>query len=427
MGVVIVNTALGLTATVVAAALAFTPGSTAGQEPRRITLDEAMALFTRDNLDLRLARAEAAEANALASQAMAWTNPTIASTHEPLSRGGDDYSESYITLSQRLDWPGKRGAQRQVANGVEAAARARLAADSARIAFAVKRAYTEAGQAERAEQVLARVVTVFRDGQRSAEERFGAGDISLYELQRIRVERMRYETLVAEAELEAARSRRTLAVLLAPMAEDLELAPSDARTGPPPPVAPEHVIEMALERRREVAAAEAVSASARSSASVARRRRLPDLTATGGYKRQSDGFSGAFLGLSLPLPLWDRRDGAIRAADAQVSATESRLALTRRLVENDVRRALATHRSLTRRAGRLAEPLTVEASDLLEIAQVAYEEGEMELIELLDAAEAFRTARFAETRLRADLWISYYDLERAVGGFGGVVNEGEGR
>ena len=58
---------------------------------------------------------------------------------------------------------------------------------------------------------------------------------------------------------------------------------------------------------------------------------------------------------------------------------------------------------------------------------MAYEEGEMELIELLDAAEALRAARLAETRLRADLWISYYDLERAVGGFDGFVNEEEDR
>lgn len=421
------NTTSGRITAIAAAILSMTFGPAAAQEPRRITLDEALALFARDNLELRLARAEVAEATALAGQAMAWPNPTVAGTHEPLSSGGDDYSESYITLSQRLDWPGTRSARRQAANGVAAAARARLAADSARLAFAVKRAYTEAGQAERAEQVLDRVVTVFREGERRAEERYGEGDISLYDLRRIGVERARYETLIAEAELDAAQARRSLSLMVAPMTDELELAPADTPAGLPPAALPERAIETALERRREVAAAEAASASARASASVARRERIPDVTAIGGYKRQSDGFSGAFLGLSLPLPLWDRRAGAIGAADAGVSQTESRLALTRRHVENDVRRALAAYRSLARRADRLAEPLTVEAADLLEIAQVAYEEGEMELIELLDAAEALRAARLAETRLRADLWISYYDLERAVGGFDGVVNEEEDR
>jgi outer membrane protein TolC len=48
---------------------------------------------------------------------------------------------------------------------------------------------------------------------------------------------------------------------------------------------------------------------------------------------------------------------------------------------------------------------------------VAYEEGEMELVALLDAAEATHAARTDRARLQADLWIAYFDLERALGGF----------
>jgi outer membrane protein TolC len=57
------------------------------------------------------------------------------------------------------------------------------------------------------------------------------------------------------------------------------------------------------------------------------------------------------------------------------------------------------------------------ADDLLDIAMVAYEEGEMELVALLDAAEATHAERTDRARLQADLWIAYFDLERALGGF----------
>ena len=53
----------------------------------------------------------------------------------------------------------------------------------------------------------------------------------------------------------------------------------------------------------------------------------------------------------------------------------------------------------------------------MEIAQVAYDAGEMTLLELLDAARALQDAHSAEAKLRSDLWIAYYDLERAMGGF----------
>jgi cobalt-zinc-cadmium efflux system outer membrane protein len=143
---------------------------------------------------------------------------------------------------------------------------------------------------------------------------------------------------------------------------------------------------------------------------------VPDLTATGGYKRQSDGLSGTYLGILIPMPVWDRRTGAIDAAESRVSAALARLADTERKVRNDVARALLAYTSHRARMDLLDAPRT-EAADLLAIAQVAYEAGEMDLIELLDAADALREAQALETRLRAGFWTSYFDLERAAGGF----------
>ena len=79
-----------------------------------------------------------------------------------------------------------------------------------------------------------------------------------------------------------------------------------------------------------------------------------------------------------------------------------------------------------RRAELIEEPREdpTGGDDLLDIASVAYAEGEMELIEWLDAAEALLEAELARVRIRADLWINYYDLERAVGGFGASTSNG---
>ena len=57
-----------------------------------------------------------------------------------------------------------------------------------------------------------------------------------------------------------------------------------------------------------------------------------------------------------------------------------------------------------------------KAEDLLRIARVSYSEGEMSLLELLDASEAFRESQILGSRLSSEHWIRYYDLERAMGG-----------
>ncbi|CAN5651628.1 hypothetical protein BH23GEM10_BH23GEM10_17130 [soil metagenome] len=374
-------------------------------------------MFAQNNLELRVARAAAMEASALARQAAAYANPTLGLSHEPLSDGELGYSESYFNLSQRLEWPATRTARTAAATRLADAARARLAADSARLAWQVKQTYVETARTEQVAALLARVTTVFRNAEQSAATRLEEGDISTYERRRIGVERVRYEAALAEAELEVSAMRRTLASLIAPETDRPALTPADSFDTPPPIVEPAGLLAASLARRSEIVAAQADVDAAHADATLSRRERVPAVTATGGYKRQSDGLTGAFLGLSIPLPFRDRRGGAIDAADARVNAAAARFALVQRQVRNDVNRALEAYESYRRRAALLASSMSAETADLLTIAQVSYEAGEMDLIELLDAADALREAQALEARFRAGFWTSYFDLERAVGGF----------
>ena len=391
---------------------------------RRVSLDEALGLLG-SNLELRLARSAAAEAEAMARQSSAYPNPAFTASHEVLDESALGISESYFTLSQRLEWPGARRARQAVAGENALAARIQVAADSAVLAFRVRRAYVEAGRAERHTEILERVTTVFRQAMGSAGQRYREGDVSLYDLRRIEVERVRYEASLADALLDLNSVRSDLALLVAPETGELQLAPADALVGIPPPIDLDRLQALAVSRRPEIAGLEADMRSTQAALRGLRAQRVPDLTATGGFKRQSDGFSGLFLGMSVPLPLWNRSAGAIEAADARVRGEETLLAFTRREVEEDARRALDAYRSQLGRAEFLSEVGEPPTVDLLDIAQIAYDAGEMELIGLLDAAEALRDAETMAVRIQSQVWISYYDLERAVGGFGDLTGQGE--
>lgn len=378
----------------------------------------ALRLFAENNLQLRIARSRALESSGLARQAGAFPNPSVSATYEPLSGDGRSYSESYLNLSQRLELPGERGARADAGRQAARSASLLLRADSLGLAFDVKRAFVEARLASERLEVVERVTEVFREAALAAEERYASGDISAYALRRMQVERARYETLYGDAQLELGERERALALLVVPDDQAARLAaallPSDA----PPAVDTALLAGSSPDGRPEVGAAAAEVEAADARARFARAARIPDVTATGGFKRQSDGLSGAFVGLSLPVPLFDRGGGAVQAADAGTRAAEERLALVRREVRNDARRAGDAYRTLLRRTELLSEAASVTAGgDLLQIASIAYEEGEMELIELLDAADAYQQALTAEARRGADLWIAYFDLERALGGF----------
>lgn len=397
------------------------PARVAAQQPAKqvasLTLDEALAMFAARNLELRLARSRVDQATGLARQAGAFPNPAFNATHEPLSGDFGSYSETYLTASQRLELSGARGARSDAGIGRSQAASARLRADSLRIAFEVKGSFVRALLAQERQDFTRRITDVFREAERSATERYTTGDVSLYALRRIQVERARYETLLADAEIQVGSTQRMLALLVDPGGGAERLAAEPLETTIPPEVQPSLLEVRSVEGRPELTAARAEVEAEAAQARLMRAERIPDLTATAGFKRQSDGLRGAFLGVSVPVPLFDRRGGAVEAADAGLRAAEEQVALTRRQLENDLLRATESYQALRRRAALVSEPGPDGSGDLLDIALVAYGEGEMELVELLDAADALRQARTADAELRASLWTAYFDLERGLGGF----------
>lgn len=387
---------------------------------RRITLTEALARVDSASLELRLAIADVEAARARLVTAGTRPNPILSVEREQL--GGDgSYHETIVAVGQSLDLSGQRSAQRAVAARDLAAAEARLAAERFRLGGDLRRAYLRAAALEARLGTIAQTVEIFRTVEQAGVRRFREGDISEYELQRLQVEAARFETLLAETRLDLTEAARELARLAGPTSStpaDELLFPADT-LGPLSTTAAELSLDSALAlspRRPDLRAAEAEVEAAGALVDLRRSEARPNPTITGGLKEQTGGMYGAVLGVSIPLPVSDRNRGPIAEAQAAVAQAEARLALARRNADVEVRTAWDRRRSLGERLALRAGLLT-RTERLLRAARVAYAEGEMTLIELLDAAESYRQAREAATTLLADYLQSAAELERATGGF----------
>ncbi|MEN8144226.1 MAG: TolC family protein [Gemmatimonadota bacterium] len=379
----------------------------------RVTLEEALTLFAKNNLQLQIARADARTGVNLARQAAAYPNPAVSVTHETLG-GVPEYSETYLNLSQSVEWPWLSGARRREASRMRDALEARVAADSVRLVFEVKRAFLEAAAAERTRDALEEATALVRHAESQAMARAAGGDISEYELLRLQVERARHEVELAAIVLALGASRRTLTSLITP--DSLrKLAPVRLPEEDPPHMALLDALAAATAHRPELLEAASLTAAAQGASSVARAERLPVPTLTAGYKDQSDGRTGAFLGVALSLPLFNRNGANVAASEAAVQSAQARHRLILREIQDDVRRAYDAYVAARERVNLLHTNLIADTDALLRIGRVAYEEGEMTLVELFDAVDAFRVAHVLATDTVADLWIGYYNLERAVG------------
>lgn len=381
---------------------------------QRVTLTEALQAFAEHNLALKIARSEWSEAAGVARQLRAYANPSFSLVREDLGRSGEDYWETTAGVVQRVEWPGRARARGRVAAHSVDAATARLRADSLRLAYEVREAYVRAWLAEAAELTVRRAASVLRTVADAADRRRDEGDISEYEARRLRLERLRAEQDAENAWLQARAARRALAGLIAPGVDRHEVGPTEAPQGLPPALTTAAALD-ALDERPDMEEARRELDAARARTLVSATEWVPDPTLGLGYKEQADGFSGAAVTLNLPLPVFDQGAGTRQGASARESAAAHRLDLTRRLAEIDLRAASDRYASVRRRLEAGGEAMLVEAEALLATAQVAYAEGEMTLLGLLDAAEAFREARLSALSLQSAMWIAYYDLIRAMG------------
>ena len=387
----------------------------------RVTLAEALAAFAEHSLALGIARSQADEAAGMARAYRRYANPAFTLVREDLGSGEQQYWETTAGVAQQLEWPGRTRARGRVATHMRAAALARSRADSIRLAHEVREAYVRAWLAEETGATAQEAAAVIRTVAEAAERRLEEGDISAYEVRRLRLARVRAEQEVADAALEARAARRRLAVLMGSRAGTEEVGPGEGIMGVPPAVGPVAALE-AVAGRSDVEAAARELDAARARVAVAATGWVPDPTLGLGYKDQADGFSGAAVTVNLPLPVFDQGGGARDGAVAREAAAAYRHDLARRLAEIDLRDALDRHTDARARLETAGDVLLADAEALLATARAAYAEGEMTLLELLDAAGAFRDARVSALSLRSAAWVAYYDLMRAMG-----RSPGEGR
>lgn len=384
-------------------------------ETVRISLTEALGLAALQNPAILEASAAVREMEGLARQSGAFRNPSLMVSHEPSWRDGDRYSETYLTLSQRLGRIGERRARQSEAQNLAAASRAGFLADSLDLTFQVGLAYLNAASAEQRVAALAKMVDAFRLSDATMRAQLAEGEISGYSRRRLLVERARYELELARAQLAVRDARRGLTRLIAPANTGSMYAPGGMDWEIPEIQRVEAYLKLAFSQRPELDATRLEVSAAEAGLQVARVTPRPDPTLSAGYKSQSDGFDGIFLGLSTPLPLVDRNRGATEAARMRLLAAEIRADAARYRIETEVRGAYDAVVSAQAVFGGLVDGALRGAGDLMTTAEAGYLEGEMSLLELLDAAQSTWVQQDLIIDLRASRQEAYLELLRTIG------------
>ncbi len=382
-----------------------------------LTLRTALRLAQQQSPALARVDAQADMAFGSLQSSAQWPNPTLEYRRENL--GAPILPDEFVTAYVPIDLTGRRIRLGRATD--QARSRVGLERRAARrdVELEITRAWVEAMlAADLRETVRVQKVAVDEiarvDAQRALE-----GVVAEAIAMRSRVEANRLAHELTMAESRAARSRFALATLIGIASDSLPALPHTADAAASELRADSLLSsDAALITRAQRDRADFTASSIAVEEAVLRRRAertslFGDWQLQGGTKRTS-GFMSGQVGLAVPLPVFNQQSGArLQSSAAEREALTARRALELELVGEvtaaaDALRRLQQLGDVLQRSPRLAEDIAASAG-------VSYAEGNMSLLELLDAHRAATDARRTMHEFYADLLIARATLARALG------------
>jgi cobalt-zinc-cadmium efflux system outer membrane protein len=118
------------------------------------------------------------------------------------------------------------------------------------------------------------------------------------------------------------------------------------------------------------------------------------------------------FGLSLPIPIWDRRKGPIGEATANVARVEAQLDNRRKLIVQEMDAAVQAFRIAQRQVEALETAVLRDAEAAVRVAEAAYRFGERGILDYLDAQRVLRLVRAELNNARFNLQAAAAEIDR---------------
>lgn len=399
------------------AAVASTPASAqttvpAGGTPSSMPfrLADALELARRHSPALMAVAGRMHLAAGESRQYAAYPNPTVEWRAENLD--SPLQPDRFLTLQLPLDYTGRALASRNASGAGVRAARADSAAAARMVEYDVAWAYHAASLAQgRAEVAVAQRVALEALAEAEAV-RSREGAVAEVVALRTANEATRARLVEGATFAEAERTRAALARLIGVPMDSVPapMLPEPVTTAQVPPL--EEAMAQALAARPELRAARARAREMGLRLTAERLGSAPPISVVGGYKRTS-GYDTYVLGVSVGLPLFDRKGGAREQALGARMTAEAELLAAEHQVRSEVAAALAAYQALAGSGD--VDGLADRAAQVVEVARAAYGEGATSLLELLAAQQAHADAAGAVLAHRTELALARLEINRALG------------
>lgn len=406
----------------IAFVLLFFSSSLCAQDTLRLTLRQADSLLISRNLALIASRYDIDAASAARTQARLFSNPEILTEWNLYNPSKNKWADAgnngqrIIALQQVFRIAGQRGTSIQLAEEATRmteyeyetlvrSLRYELHATFSRYHFLNRAVNSIDSQLK----LLSNLILVYG-------EQYNKGNISLQELARLKTTHFNINKQIKDVQQEQIRLQQTLRILLS---EDGFILPEDPgpTTYPLAGLTLDALIDRAMTARPEVKIAHSQQQQNHLRYALAKKEAIPDLTA-GVLFDQAGSYVNNYsaITLGMPIPVFNRNQGRIRAARILVDKGETLRRAMEVQIRNEVESAWRTFQLLWNQYSEVGENHEEQLNQLSEGLITNYGKNNISLLEFTDRFEAYNTNIIQFNELKADLNQSYEELNYAVGG-----------
>jgi len=384
-------------------------------QAQTLTLDSALQTAFANNPDLAAAQWEVDIAQGGRQQAGLIPNPVLSWDAEDTRRNSRTTS---IKLSQALELGGKRGARIDVASRAQDAAALTLEQRRNTLRADVIDNYYGALRAQERLDLAQRSMAVAERGLGVANGRVTAGKASPVEATRAQVQLSEMRLELNRAQVGLTDAYRRLAASIGSAGADFQAVATPSQSTPPlPPLAQ---LLTRLERTTELRLAELNILQNEASVGLEKAQRIPDLDVSIGSQYDASVRERVNLvGVSMPIPLFNRNQGNVLAATRRADQARDLRNATELRLRTETRQALDLWQTANTEVRAFNQQILPAAQSAVDSATRGFEMGKFSYLDVLDAQRtliAARTQYLTATAQATDAWVRieriYGDLAR---------------
>ncbi|PPD11204.1 MAG: TolC family protein [Methylophilus methylotrophus] len=316
-----------------------------------------------------------------------------------------------VTISQPLDFPGTRTSRRELAEQQLTYAEKGIQTTSFDLRNLIKQAYLTVLLRQQILQMLGANLSVLQEIQTKIKRKVEVGEAARYELIKADTELLAAERDYASAQTRIDEAKAILRGMIGNMPDTFEVK-SELPTISELP----NITELRQSAENNPYLQQLITAkdSAEAKLKLEQALRFPGLTLKSDFTQDPD-LNTFRVGVVLPLPVWNRREGQIAQAAAGVEEADANIRLQKQVLRKEIDSAYQRNVIASNQLKVFENGLLEQSQATLSRAEAAYKFGERGILEYLDAQRVNRDVKRDYLIAKFDYFFSVLQIERFIG------------